>query len=90
MGNLKCFVRVLNPKGNVLYVNKAYKKRFGREAGERCYSVWDKKLPCKECIAEKAVKYFKSQRKEEILQTGEVYDTIAIPLKNRDGDYISY
>mgnify|MGYP001599780595 FL=1 len=85
LGNLECFVRVLNPKGNVLYVNKAYKKRFGREAGERCYSVWDKKLPCKECIAEKAVKYFKSQRKEEILQTGEVYDTIAIPLKNRDG-----
>jgi PAS domain S-box-containing protein len=85
LGNLECFVRVLNPKGDVLYVNKAYKKRFGREAGERCYSVWDKKLPCKDCIAEKAVKYFKSQRKEETLQTGEVYDTIAIPLKNRDG-----
>lgn len=86
LGNLECFVRVLNPKGNVLYVNKAYKKRFGREAGgERCYCVWDKKLPCKDCIAEKAVKYFKSQRKEEVLQTGEVYDTIAIPLKNRDG-----
>lgn len=85
LGNLECFIRVLNPKGSVTYVSKAYKKRFGDGVGEKCYLFWNKELPCENCIAEKAIKFNTIQRKGEALPTGRIYDAVAIPLKNRDG-----
>ncbi len=85
LGNLACYLRVVNPKGSVVYVNKTYKTRYGDSTGEKCYRLWNRKYPCENCIAEKAVKFNTIQMGEETLPGGDIYEKMAIPFRNRDG-----
>lgn len=85
LGNLACYLRVVNPKGSVVYVNKPYKMRYGDSTGEKCYRLWNRKYPCENCIAEKALKFNTIQMQEEMLPGGEIYEKVVIPLRNRDG-----
>ena len=85
LGNLPYCLRVVNPKGNVVYVNKTYKKKYGVSAGEKCYRLWNRKCPCKDCIGEKAVKFNIVQKQEESLPGGEIYEKVVLPFRNRDG-----
>src|SRR3990167_6365392 len=85
LGNLACYLRVVNPKGSVVYVNKPYKNKYGDSTGEKCYRLWNRKYPCENCIAEKAVKFNTIQMQEETLPGGDIYEKMVIPFRNRDG-----
>ncbi len=85
LGNLACYLRVVNPKGSVVYVNKPYKNKYGDSTGQKCYRLWNRKYPCENCIAEKAVKFNTIQMQEETLPGGDIYEKMVIPFRNRDG-----
>jgi len=72
----------------IRYLNEylePYKNKYGDSTGEKCYRLWNRKYPCENCIAEKAVKFNTIQMQEETLPGGDIYEKMAIPFRNRDG-----
>ncbi len=79
--NMQDMVRVIDKKGNVVFMNKIMRERFGDLVGKKCFEAINKTQKCLDCISEKSLVFFKSYSKEEHLGS-KVYSVVSSPVFN--------
>ncbi len=80
---------ILDEECNILWANKAYYNRLGKQFGEiigkKCYSLWHHlSSPCPNCPCVKTFKTDKTEVNDRITHEGRHFILVGIPLKTKD------
>ncbi len=76
----KVFVRVANQAKRVEYEDPLFQERFGNNIGKPCYKFWQREIPCRDCVSDRALVSKKPESREEVAKDGKVYLMTSIPI----------
>ena len=77
--SMQDMVRVIDQEGNVIFMNKTMREKFGDLIGKKCYEAIDRTERCVDCISERSLRIFEPHEKEERLGD-RIYSVISSPI----------
>jgi PAS domain S-box-containing protein len=86
LGSMEDWVCKVNDQYEMVYVNSALEKEFGRPAKKKCYEYfYDRKDICSACRNEEVFWGRTVRRQKFFDKNGKTYDVIDTPMMNPDG-----
>lgn len=85
--NMQDMVRVMDSDNNIIFMNKAMRRKFGDLTGCKCYEMINVDKPCIECICKEAINSKCSRTKEVKLQEDNIFRVTSTSF---DSDNQSY
>ncbi len=81
--NMQDMVRVIDKKGEVMFMNKIMREHFGDLVGKKCYEAINKTQKCIDCISRKSMEFLKPYNKEESFESN-TYSVVSSPVFNEN------